>query len=139
MSGDESELDTFAKRLNALAHTQKRDDGEPWTNDRIAERLGEVGGPTLSTPYVQQLRTGRRGNPSWLLVVALAQVFRVPVSYFDTTGDPLSTEDLQLLNAVRSTDLRDLIVKLEGIGPQARQVISRLVDEVGSLDQTKRS
>lgn len=119
---------TFSQLFKALA-TSVRPDGEPWTNEAIAERLG------LSQPYVQQLQSGRRGNPSFALVIEIARLFDVPVGYLAGEVDVLPPEDLRLLNAVRTPELRDLIEKLDGIGPQARQVIARLIDEVGSLDR----
>lgn len=125
----------FAELLDALIRTQ-RPTGDPWTNEAVAEGVHAVGGPSVSTAYVQQLRRGRRDKPSWPLVVALARLFGVPVGYF-SGEDPQSViapEDLQLLNAVRTPELRELVKKLDSIGPQARQVIARLIDEVSSLD-----
>lgn len=127
----------FADRLDNLIRTQQRPDGEVWTNDKVADDLRTIGGPSYSTAYIQQLRRGARANPSWPLVVAFARLFGVPVGYFsdEDQNSVIPPEDLQLLNAIRTPELRDLIQKLNGIGPQARQVIARLIDEVSSLDR----
>jgi len=131
---DRPDPSSFAGRLDALIRTQRRD-GEPWTNEKVADGLRSIGGPSFSTAYVQQLRRGRRETPSWHLVVALARLFDVPVGYFSGEESVISAEDLQLLNAIRTPELRDLVQKLDGIGPQARQVIVRLIDEVRLLDR----
>ncbi|WP_226360994.1 helix-turn-helix domain-containing protein [Pseudonocardia sp. ICBG1142] len=125
----------FAERLDALITTQ-RPDGQVWTNEEVSDGLRRIGGPSVSTAYVQQLRRGRRDKPSWPLVVALARLFGVPVGYFsgEDQESVISADDLRLLNAVRTPELRDLVQKLDGIGPQARQVIARLIDEVRLLD-----
>ncbi|MDN5916876.1 MAG: helix-turn-helix domain-containing protein [Pseudonocardia sp.] len=135
-TGDGQGAPTFATLLDALIRTVHPGQEDAWTNERVAEGLQEVGGPTLSTAYIQQLRRGRRDNPSFVLVLALARLFSVPVSYFAGDQDGgLSEDDLHLLNAARTPELRELVIKLDGIGTQARQVISRLVDGVGALDQ----
>lgn len=125
----------FAARLDALITTQ-RPDGWMWTNEEVADGIRRVGGPSVSTTYVQQLRRGRRDKPSWPLVVALARLFGVPVGYFagEDQEAVIAAADLHLLNAVRSPVVRELVEKLDGLGPQGRQVIARLVDEVRLLE-----
>ncbi|SFO40368.1 hypothetical protein SAMN05216207_10527 [Pseudonocardia ammonioxydans] len=140
MRGENSEAQggpgLFAERLDALIETQ-RPDGQAWTNEEVSDGLRRIGGPSVSTAYVQQLRRGRRDKPSWPLVVALARLFGVPVGYFsgEDRDSVISADDLQLLNAIRTPELRDLVQKLDGVGPQARQVIVRLIEELRLLDQ----
>lgn len=127
---------TFSARLDALVSSLHPPDRGPWTNEEVAEGIQSAGGPALSVAYVQQLRKGRRDNPSFALVAALARFFRVPVSYFadDNGAEPcLSDEDVALLSVVRRPELKDVVIKLDTLGPETQQVVVRLIDELMSL------
>ena len=69
--------DSFKDRLNALyPATAPR-----LTNAQVVEALSQRG-CKISTPYLSQLRSGVRTNPSEQVVLALADYFGVAAEYF---------------------------------------------------------
>ena len=72
----------LAARLNALFEDYPNPaTGKPWTNEEAAAAITAAGTP-LSAPYLSQLRTGARQNPSARHMFALARLFGVPTDYF---------------------------------------------------------
>lgn len=131
---------SFAHRLDKLISTMHPADRGPWTNEEVADGVRSVGGPSLSAAYVQQLRRGRRDNPSFALVVALARFYRVPVSYFSggDADDALTEQELSLVNVARNPDLTAVVIKLDSLSPRARPIVDHLVDGLIELDPDRR-
>jgi transcriptional regulator with XRE-family HTH domain len=67
----------FSQRLNALFESAPNH----VTNAMVVRSMTEDG-CRISTPYLSQLRTGVRTNPSPEVVAALARFFEVTPDYF---------------------------------------------------------
>lgn len=119
---------SFADRFDALAAAMHPHDRGPYTNDEIADGIRSVGGPSLSSPYIQQLRKGRRDKPSLDLVLGIARFFGVPIGYFaGETDTALAPDEVVLLNVVRSPDLREMVGQLDELDSHTRQIVAELV------------
>ena len=71
---------TFAARLNRLFDTVYSP-GRGHTSAEVIAAL-KAEGITMSAPYLSQLRSGNRTNPSSATMAALANFFRIKPAYF---------------------------------------------------------
>src|SRR5919202_1767016 len=72
---------TFAARLNRLFETVYPPGRGPHTSAEVIAAL-KAEGVTMSAPYLSQLRSGNRTNPSAATMAALANFFRIKPAYF---------------------------------------------------------
>ena len=72
---------TFAARLNRLFDTVYPPGRGPHTSAEVIAALKSEG-ITMSAPYLSQLRSGNRTNPSVATMAALANFFRIKPAYF---------------------------------------------------------
>lgn len=72
---------TFAARLNRLFDTVYPPGRGPHTSAEVIAALKSEG-VTMSAPYLSQLRSGNRTNPSAATMAALANFFRIKPAYF---------------------------------------------------------
>ncbi len=68
-------MTTFAERLNRLFDTVYPPGRGPHTSAEVVAAL-KAEGLTMSAPYLSQLRSGNRTNPSRATMAALANFFR---------------------------------------------------------------
>jgi transcriptional regulator with XRE-family HTH domain len=92
----------FADRLNRLFDTvYPLGKQRPYTSADVVAGVRERG-TTMSAPYLSQLRSGNRDNPSHATMVALAEFFGIEPAYF--TDDEYAAsldEELDALSRVR--------------------------------------
>src|SRR3978361_25641 len=72
---------TFSARLNRLFDTVYPPGRGPHTSAEVIAAL-KAEGVTMSAPYLSQLRSGNRPNPSVATMAALANFFRIKPAYF---------------------------------------------------------
>jgi transcriptional regulator with XRE-family HTH domain len=101
----------FAQRLNRLFEETRRLDGKRWTLQYVADEC-TARGQAVTKQYILHLKSGVRTEPRLNLVEALADVFRVPVSYFtaDYTGR-MTSDLLPLLVAMSDPRVRTLLTR----------------------------
>jgi transcriptional regulator with XRE-family HTH domain len=97
---------SFADRLNRLFDSVYPPGGYPYSSAAVVAGVRETGTP-MSAPYLSQLRSGKRDNPSAATMVALAKFFGVDPAYFtdDEYADQLD-EELKALSHVREHRVR---------------------------------
>jgi transcriptional regulator with XRE-family HTH domain len=120
----------FCTQLNALFSSSK----VGLTNLDVAREVRRRGCP-LSTPYLSQLRTGVRTNPSNLVVDALADYFNVsPDFFFDPHGsDPASstgTHESEVLGKLASPGLRRLLSACVGLSDLSMELLVEISDHL---------
>jgi transcriptional regulator with XRE-family HTH domain len=118
---------TFAARLNRLFDTVYPPGRGPHTSAEVIAAL-KAEGITMSAPYLSQLRSGNRTNPSTATMVALANYFRIKSAYFtdDEYYDKLDKE-LAWLATTRDDNVRRIAVRAAELSPEAqREVIDRV-------------
>jgi transcriptional regulator with XRE-family HTH domain len=121
---------TFAARLNRLFDTVYPPGRGAHTSAEVIAALKSEG-ITMSAPYLSQLRSGNRTNPSSATMAALANFFRIKPAYFtdDEYYEKLDKE-LSWLAAVRDDGVRRIAVRAVGLSAQAQQDVVERVNEL---------
>ena len=85
----------------------------------------------MSAPYLSQLRSGNRTNPSSTTMAALANYFRIKPAYF-TDDDYYEKLDRELtwLASMRDEGVRRIAARTVGLSPEAQQDLAYKVDEL---------
>jgi transcriptional regulator with XRE-family HTH domain len=121
---------TFAARLNRLFDTVYPPGRGAHTSAEVIAAL-KAEGITMSAPYLSQLRSGNRTNPSSATMAALANFFRIKSAFFtdDEYYEKLDKE-LQYLAAVRVDGVRRIAVRAQGLSAEALQKVLDQIDEL---------
>jgi ESX-1-secreted protein regulator len=121
---------TFSARLNRLFDTVYPPGRGPHTCAEVVAALKAEGITTMSAPYLSQLRSGARTNPSKATMTALANFFRIQPDYF-TDDDYYRTLDQELtwLATLRDEGARRIAMRAIRLSPAAREEIIRQADE----------
>jgi len=121
---------TFAARLNRLFEVVYPPGRGPHTSAEVIGAL-KAEGVTMYAPYLSQLRSGNRTNPSVATMAALANFFRIKPAYFtdDEYYEKLDKE-LTLLAGMRDEGVRRIAARTVGLSVEAKQDISMKVDEM---------
>jgi transcriptional regulator with XRE-family HTH domain len=135
MSGERSQAPkTLAEKIERLFTIVRPAKGE-YSYDHVARTIEERGGPTISASYLWQLRKGSRDNPTKKHLEALADFFGVPPAYFfdDETAARIDAE-LDLLAAVRDTDVRHVALRASGLSTQTLKAITEMIERARQLE-----
>jgi transcriptional regulator with XRE-family HTH domain len=121
---------TFSARLNRLFDTVYPPGRGPHTSAEVIAAL-KAEGITMSAPYLSQLRSGNRTNPSSATMAALANFFRIKSAYFtdDEYYEKLDGE-LSWLSTMRDESVRRIAVRTIGLSSQSQQNLVERVDEL---------
>lgn len=98
----------------------------PHTSAEVIAALKSEGGVTMSAPYLSQLRSGNRTNPSVATMAALANFFRIKPAYFtdDEYYEKLDKE-LTWLASMRDEGIRRIAARTVGLSPELSRTSSR--------------
>jgi len=102
---------TIARRLDFLFRTVHPASG-PYTYEHVSATIREQSGVDVDPSYIWRLRTGRRRNPHFERLAAIAKFFSVPADYF--TNDDLAArvdEQLRLMAQLRDSDIRQFAAR----------------------------
>jgi ESX-1-secreted protein regulator len=121
---------TFAARLNRLFDTVYPPGRGPHTSAEVIAAL-KTEGVTMSAPYLSQLRSGNRTNPSSATMAALANFFRIKAAYFtdDEYYEKLDRE-LSWLMTMRDENVRRIALRARDLSPEAQHDLVQRVDEL---------
>lgn len=121
---------TFAARLNRLFETVYPPGRGPHTSAEVIAAL-KAEGITMSAPYLSQLRSGNRTNPSSATMAALANFFRIKPAYFtdDEYYEKLDKE-LSFLNTMRDENVRRIALRASELSAEGQQDLVQRVDEL---------
>ncbi len=121
---------TFAARLNRLFDTVYPPGRGPHTSAEVIAAL-KAEGITMSAPYLSQLRSGNRTNPSTATMTALANFFRIKPAFFtdDEYYEKLDAELSSLAN-LRDEGVRRIATRAVGLSPEAREDILARMEEL---------
>jgi transcriptional regulator with XRE-family HTH domain len=125
---------TFAARLNRLFDTVHPPGRGPHTSAEVIAAL-KAEGITMSAPYLSQLRSGNRTNPSSATMAALANFFRIKPAYFtdDEYYEKLDNE-LSWLVTTRDDNVRRIAVRTAERSPEAQREVMTRVNELRRLE-----
>lgn len=126
---------TFAARLNRLFEAVYPPGRGPHTSAEVIAAL-RAEGITMSAPYLSQLRSGNRTNPSTATMAALANFFRIKPAFFtdDEYYEKLDAE-LAWLAGVREEGIRRIATRAIGLSPGAHDDILARIDELRRKEQ----
>lgn len=121
---------TFSARLNRLFDTVYPPGRGPHTSAEVIAALKSEG-ITMSAPYLSQLRSGNRTNPSSATMAALANFFRIKPSYFtdDEYYEKLERE-LSCLATMRENGVRHIALRVAELSPEAQHEVLERINEL---------
>ncbi|KRE30303.1 secretion protein EspR [Mycobacterium sp. Soil538] len=123
-------MTTFAERLNRLFDTVYPPGRGPHTSAEVVAAL-KTEGMTMSAPYLSQLRSGNRTNPSGATMAALANFFRIRSDFFtDDSYYAKLDQELTLLAGLRDDGVRRVAARSIGLSPEAQRDVVEKVDEL---------
>jgi transcriptional regulator with XRE-family HTH domain len=123
-------------KLNKLFDTMRKPSNPPLSNAAAAEAITKQTGVSISPAYIWQLRTGVKTNPTVQHLRAIADFFGVPASYLiDRDPDPGIDAQLDLLQALRDSGVRDLAMRAHGLTPESLNSVASMVDHVRGLER----
>jgi transcriptional regulator with XRE-family HTH domain len=126
---------TFAARLNRLFETVYPPGRGQHTSAEVIAAL-KAEGITMSAPYLSQLRSGNRTNPSAATMAALANFFRIKPAYFtDDEYFGKLDQELTLLAEMRDDGVRRIAARTVGLSPEAKEDLVARAEELRRKEQ----
>ncbi|MFD3458218.1 helix-turn-helix domain-containing protein [Nocardia fluminea] len=123
----------FATRLNELFDNPTGPDVRQCTNRQVARML-QAAGHRISAPYLSQLRSGHRDNPSPKTVAALAEYFQVRPDYF-FLADHSGIDDHTLIRALGLDEPRALLLRAVGLSSEAMDILLTMAERLRVSDR----
>ena len=135
MVEEEEGLPHLADRLNFLfANVPTPDTRQLYGNDRAAEDLTR-GGTPVTAGYIRQLRSARKRNPTAKLLVGIANLFDVPLTYFvdDALAERIQTQ-LTALSRLRHTGASGMVGRsTSGLTADDIIALGPILDEIREM------
>lgn len=137
---------SLADKLNHLFANATTRRGQEHSNEQVAAAIVTTG-VTISQSYIWQLRKGKKDNPTFKHLQALAAFFGVPVSYFfddevtdrvDQQLEELRVEQARLNKIMGSSDAQLMALRAGELSPRGRRQVMDLLDVVHRLEQAER-
>ena len=137
--------ESLAAKLDHLFETVRRRNGQEFSYEEVAATISS-GGVVISQSYIWQLRKGKRDNPTFKHLQALADFFGVPPAYF--FDNDVADRVNQQLKALRDeqhrlTELADtsrgraIAMRAGELTPDRRQLVENLLDVVWREQQSE--
>lgn len=127
-------MSDFAARLNKLFDTVHPPGRKPHTNAEVANAL-IADGHQISKPYISQLRSGQRSNPSDETVAAFAKFFKVkPAYFFNDIYASKVDHDLDLLNQLQGYGLRKLATRAFDLSEESQALLTALAEKLRAAE-----
>lgn len=120
----------FSARLNRLFESVYPPGRGPHTSAEVIAAL-KAEGVTMSAPYLSQLRSGNRTNPSTATMAALANFFRIKPAYFTDDGYHQKLEaELSWLAEIRDEGVRRIATRAVGLSVESQGHVLDRIDEL---------
>ncbi len=123
----------FATRLNDLFDNPPSPHVRQCTNRHVARKLQEAG-HRISAPYLSQLRSGNRDNPSAKTVAALAEYFQVTPDYFFLAAHRPGVDDRTLILDLELEEPRALLLRTVGLSCEAMDILVSMAERLRVSD-----
>ncbi len=137
---------SLADKLNRLFARHTARSGQEYSNEQVAGAIADTG-VTISQSYIWQLRKGKKDNPTFKHLQALAGFFGVPVSYFfddevtdrvDERLQSLRDEQTRLNEIAGGSEVRLMAMRAGELSPDRRRLVMELLDVVYRQEQAER-
>lgn len=124
----------FAYRLNELFARPARSGRRAHTNRAVAAAV-TARGHRVSAPYLSQLRTGQRDNPSPALVAAFAEFFGVTPQYlYGLAGTHPVRADRAVIKRLPDGSLRTLLAHAQRLDHDTLDMILQFADSLRAAE-----
>jgi hypothetical protein len=125
----------IASRLDRLFRTVHPKDRGPYTPGEVAAAINDAAGENvISGTYVWQLRTGRRDNPTYRHLIALARFFGVsPMYFFDDAETERGAIPPEVALALQDDDVCEIALRAAGLSERSLKAIKDLIDSARAL------
>lgn len=119
----------FGDQLNHLIDVVHRRGRPPYTNSELAEAV-RARGVRCTPQYIGQLRTNKHA-PSLEMARALAQVFGVPIDYFNDPGVARSVDQqLAQLTALADAGVTKVALRAAGLSPGSLEALHEIIERI---------
>jgi transcriptional regulator with XRE-family HTH domain len=126
----------LSDRLNRLFDVRRKAGESPLSNAAAAEAITETTGVSISPAYLWQLRNGVKTNPTVQHLRAITEFFGVSASYLiEREPDPKIEAQLDLLQALRDSGVRDLALRAHGLTEESLKNVASILDHVRGLEK----
>jgi transcriptional regulator with XRE-family HTH domain len=127
VSDNEPHPDSFlASRLDHLFRTIHPGRAKPFTPADVAAAVNDAAGEQVTSgTYVWQLKTGRRDNPTYKLLIGLSRFFGVsPTYFFDEAETERGAIPAEVALALRDDAVRDIALRSAGLSERSLKIIA---------------
>jgi transcriptional regulator with XRE-family HTH domain len=126
----------LAARLDRLFRETHPAGRGPYTPAGAAAAINAAAGENvISATYIWQLRTGRRGNPTYRHLIGLARLFGVSPAYFfpddETRRGELPAEAARVL---QDPDVRDVAMRAAGLSGHTLRAIGAVIESARAIE-----
>lgn len=126
----------IASRLDHLFRTVHPRDRKPYTPAEVAAEINADGGSVISPTYIWQLRTGRRDNPTYKHLIALARFFGVsPMYFFDDAEAGRDAVPAEVAVALKHDEVREIALRAAGLSEHSLKAIRTMVDSARTIER----
>jgi hypothetical protein len=132
---EQTQAGLIASRLDRLFRSVHPKDRGPYTPGEVAAAINDAAGENvISGTYVWQLRTGRRDNPTYRHLIALARFFGVsPMYFFDDAETERGAIPAEVALALQDDDVREIALRAAGLSERSLKAIKDLIDSARAL------
>lgn len=130
----------LAQRLDHLMRTVHPAGRKPYSNAEVADAINAAAGEQVAgTTYIWQLRTGRKDNPTYRVVVGLARLFGVPPQYFfDEAETGRGAVPPEVAVALTDDRVRGIALGVSGLSGHSLAAVEQLIASVRALEDQPR-
>jgi len=130
----------LARRLDHLFRTVHPAGRKGYTPAEVATAINQAAGERVTSgTYLWQLRTGRRDNPTYKVILGLADFFGVsPTYFFEDHAVERGAVPPEVEAALRDGKVRDIALRTAGLSERSLQVISETISLARERDQAHR-
>jgi transcriptional regulator with XRE-family HTH domain len=129
----------LASRLDLLFRTVHPAGHGPYTPAEAAAAMNaSEGAETISATYLWQLKTGRRDNPTYKHLIALARFFGVsPTFFFPDSETGRGDVPAEVKLALQDDSIRQIALRAAGLSERSLAVIADMVSNARTLEDSR--
>jgi transcriptional regulator with XRE-family HTH domain len=130
----------LARRLDHLFRTAHPADRKAWTPADVAAAINKAADERVTSgTYLWQLRTGRRDNPTYKVIIGLAEFFGVsPTYFFEDAAVERGAIPPEVAAALKDDAVRDIALRAAGLSEHSLDVIRQTVALARDRDEASR-
>jgi transcriptional regulator with XRE-family HTH domain len=126
----------LAHKINHLIGVLYPDEGSRPGFAKLAQKIREDSGSTMSSTYLWELATGKKRNLTQGTLTTLAAFFGVPAEYFlsNEVAARVDTQ-LELVAALRNNRVRSIALRAEGLSDETLDSILTMLSQARKIEK----